>query len=495
MKVHYHNDYFTRISNYFLDRYSSISSSQFSLMICIFRHTAGHNRASCKLSHSQFAIMTSLSKQTVAKGIKELKEKGLLLIERVNGCTTQYTLPDKFLTGSFTKIKNGFIDEQQAKLTPSEFKSYILLTRKTHGYQKTTDRIANSQISKLTGNSLKTVIKSKWGLVKKGLISLNLYRRSVSEVSIPDYTLEECVPPPLKITLGPPIKITHQPPLKITHTKERIKIKETNTYNLSLRAKGSVQFFQNEDVSQIFEDCKFSELDSVQQASLKKVGFVQTEAGLKLDEMIEAYHIEPEDYSAEDSMKIAEILKSYPDLKLFYKNLNRQDKECFRQFFKYECHKKFTIKDLVKFVKSGLTEHKPSRNIYKLRPVGKYLYSILDSKKKTKNEDKKLLMDAERYSKRGDELLQEEKNRLLAEEAKNALEALQSIEMLETGVDSSKVKYTITSEENLVFVSFEDQYRRKNSLPPIQYRDSNFRDTFKSYLSFDQTLLKKLNLQ
>jgi len=71
---------------------------------------------------------------------------------------------------SYTKIENKFLDEIMATLKPIETICYLIISRKTNGWQKEIDQISISQFMKFTGlskNSVKTALK---GLIEKDRI-------------------------------------------------------------------------------------------------------------------------------------------------------------------------------------------------------------------------------------------------------------------------------------------------------------------------------------
>lgn len=70
---------------------------------------------------------------------------------------------------NFTQIPNIFLDDMH-KLTPPEFKILMVICRKTYGWHKQIDKIANSQLEEISGLSKNTVKKSILELIKKGYI-------------------------------------------------------------------------------------------------------------------------------------------------------------------------------------------------------------------------------------------------------------------------------------------------------------------------------------
>ena len=77
---------------------------------------------------------------------------------------------DRFIPNSF-QIANSVIDEYLSQMSGNALKCYILIVRKTRGWQKTHDSLSVSQIQKATGiKSEKTVEKAINELVELGLI-------------------------------------------------------------------------------------------------------------------------------------------------------------------------------------------------------------------------------------------------------------------------------------------------------------------------------------
>ena len=77
---------------------------------------------------------------------------------------------NEFIPNSF-QIANSVIDEYLSQMSGNALKCYILIVRKTRGWQKTHDSLSISQIQKATGiKSEKTVEKAINELVELGLI-------------------------------------------------------------------------------------------------------------------------------------------------------------------------------------------------------------------------------------------------------------------------------------------------------------------------------------
>lgn len=73
----------------------------------------------------------------------------------------------------FTQLPNYFLDDLMSDLKESELRCLLVISRKTYGFQKDIDKIANSQFEKLTGMSRNGVRNGLEGLLKKDLIILH----------------------------------------------------------------------------------------------------------------------------------------------------------------------------------------------------------------------------------------------------------------------------------------------------------------------------------
>lgn len=77
---------------------------------------------------------------------------------------------NEFIPNSF-QVENSVVDEYLSKMSGNAWKCYVLIVRKTRGWQKTHDSLSISQIQKATGiKSEETVEKAINELVELGLI-------------------------------------------------------------------------------------------------------------------------------------------------------------------------------------------------------------------------------------------------------------------------------------------------------------------------------------
>lgn len=74
-----------------------------------------------------------------------------------------------FIPNSF-QLPNAFVDEAMKKLSPTANLLYIVIVRKTRGWQKNKDAISLTQFEAITGLSRKTVIKAINELIEFGFV-------------------------------------------------------------------------------------------------------------------------------------------------------------------------------------------------------------------------------------------------------------------------------------------------------------------------------------
>ena len=112
---------------------------------------------------------------------------------------------NEFIPNSF-QVANSVVDEYLSQMSGNALKCYILIVRKTRGWQKTHDSLSISQIQKFTGiRKEETVQKAINELVDLGLIGKQ------SRIGLPnEYFLildpKKGVTPPPKMGVGPPPK-------------------------------------------------------------------------------------------------------------------------------------------------------------------------------------------------------------------------------------------------------------------------------------------------
>ena len=120
---------------------------------------------------------------------------------------------------NFLQVPNVVIDELLPDLTGAELKCYLVVIRKTKGWNKESDNISISQFMKATGLSNSAVIKACESLVQYGLLVKENGARNTGVYAVNSYS-----------------KITHEKSSQVTceessHTINNIKntIQNTNT--------------------------------------------------------------------------------------------------------------------------------------------------------------------------------------------------------------------------------------------------------------------------
>lgn len=78
----------------------------------------------------------------------------------------------KYTPNSF-QVTNAFVDDAMNKISDPAVKIYLIINRKTRGWNKEVDALSISQLEKLSGKSRPTVVKCTNELVKVGLVTLH----------------------------------------------------------------------------------------------------------------------------------------------------------------------------------------------------------------------------------------------------------------------------------------------------------------------------------
>ena len=91
-----------------------------------------------------------------------------------------------FIVNSF-QLPNSVVDELLADLTGAELKCYLLVVRKTKGWNKEEDAISVSQFMKVTGLSNRKVIDACERLVELGLLEQKIGSNKTKVFSVKDY--------------------------------------------------------------------------------------------------------------------------------------------------------------------------------------------------------------------------------------------------------------------------------------------------------------------
>ena len=91
---------------------------------------------------------------------------------------------------NFSQIPNAFIDEVMHKLPDASVKMYLLIVRKTKGWNKEVDAISISQFMKFTGKSRPTVVDAIKYLVEAKIVTEHQSTRFGKTYSINDEIYE-----------------------------------------------------------------------------------------------------------------------------------------------------------------------------------------------------------------------------------------------------------------------------------------------------------------
>lgn len=120
---------------------------------------------------------------------------------------------------NFLQVPNVVIDELLPDLTGAELKCYLVVIRKTKGWNKESDNISISQFMKATGLSNSAVIKACESLVKYGLLVKENGSRNTGIYAVNSYSKNTC---------EESSQVTCE---KSSHTKNNIKNTIQNTNN------------------------------------------------------------------------------------------------------------------------------------------------------------------------------------------------------------------------------------------------------------------------
>ncbi len=217
---------------------------------------------------------------------------------------------NKFVANSFN-IPNTVIDEVMPILSDAALRCYLVITRQTTGWQKTSDRISISQFMAKTGKSRHTVIKGCNELEKLGLITkitdenksseytLNLSKICTSAKSEPVQNLQSAQEVVQNLHGGSAksaqevVQNLHGGSAKSAHTKNTIQktIKNTKQKTNTREKNLAIRTLREKATNQKFVD-DFLVIRKVKKAPLTETalnGIIKQaeKAGLSLDEVLE----------------------------------------------------------------------------------------------------------------------------------------------------------------------------------------------------------------
>ncbi|WP_414455445.1 replication protein [Enterobacter quasiroggenkampii] len=161
------------------------------------------------------------------------------------------------LEDGYAKLSNTLLDAYSgADLTKRQFKVLLAILRKTYGWNKTMDRISDSQLSEITKLPVKRCNEAKLELVRMGII------KQQGGMFGPNKNINEwCIPQNEGISLKTgdktSLKLRESYPSKQGDTKDTIQKKEIqdkNTMPEQVQAKQKKSSDQHEETDQAFEN-------------------------------------------------------------------------------------------------------------------------------------------------------------------------------------------------------------------------------------------------
>lgn len=161
------------------------------------------------------------------------------------------------LEDGYAKLSNTLLDAYSgADLTKRQFKVLLAILRKTYGWNKTMDRISDSQLSEITKLPVKRCNEAKLELVRMGII------KQQGGMFGPNKNINEwCIPQNEGISLKTgdktSLNLRESYPSKQGDTKDTIQKKEIqdkNTMPEQVQAKQKKSSDQHEETDQAFED-------------------------------------------------------------------------------------------------------------------------------------------------------------------------------------------------------------------------------------------------
>lgn len=161
------------------------------------------------------------------------------------------------LEDGYAKLSNTLLDAYSgADLTKRQFKVLLAILRKTYGWNKTMDRISDSQLSEITKLPVKRCNEAKLELVRMGII------KQQGGMFGPNKNINEwCIPQNEGISLKTgdktSLNLRESYPSKQGDTKDTIQKKEIqdkNTMPEQVQAKQKKSSDQHEETDQAFEN-------------------------------------------------------------------------------------------------------------------------------------------------------------------------------------------------------------------------------------------------
>ena len=156
---------------------------------------------------------------------------------------------------NFLQVPNAVIDELLPDLTGAELKCYLVVIRKTKGWNKESDNISISQFMKATGLSNSAVIKACESLVKYGLLIKQNGARNTGVYAVNSYSKTTSEESSLvKKVHGTSEKSSLVTSEKSSHTKNNIKNTTQNTNKKTTQKNSLALLAEFGIVGQLAED-------------------------------------------------------------------------------------------------------------------------------------------------------------------------------------------------------------------------------------------------
>ena len=200
---------------------------------------------------------------------------------------------------NFLQVPNAVIDELLPDLTGAELKCYLVVIRKTKGWNKESDNISISQFMKATGLSNSAVIKACESLVKYGLLvkengarntgvyAVNSYSKITHEESS-QVTCEKSSPvKKVHSTCEESSQVTCE---KSSHTINNIKNTTQNTNKKTTQKKSLALLAEFGIVGQLAEDFiahRKAKKGVINQTQLNRLQKQADKAGISICEAVE----------------------------------------------------------------------------------------------------------------------------------------------------------------------------------------------------------------
>ena len=192
---------------------------------------------------------------------------------------------------NFLQVPNAVIDELLPDLTGAELKCYLVVIRKTKGWNKESDNISISQFMKATGLSNSAVIKACESLVKYGLLIKQNGARNTGVYAVNSYSKTTSEESSLvKKVHGTSEKSSLVTSEKSSHTKNNIKNTTQNTNKKTTQKNSLALLAEFGIVGQLAEDFiahRKAKKGVINQMQLNRLQKQADKAGISICEAVE----------------------------------------------------------------------------------------------------------------------------------------------------------------------------------------------------------------